>query len=168
MSLASLSSNLHLLCEIRTSISDASPSSGSLASCGSSMHAARSIGAMKKALLMSKRAVSSSSPFCARHIIDDKKSRHHFEDSPWKHCTEEFMCKQGSICPGAQLSSHKSASHFWSVCVSFVCHYPLDGNNCDASALCFCSTDFLVQSLSPNEFLPSFLRAQNSLEAVHL
>ena len=110
------------------------------------MHAARSIGAMKWALLMSKMAVSSSFPFCARNIIDDKKSQQHFKDFSWGHCTEEFMRKQSSICPRAQLSSHKSGSHFWSVCVSFGCHYPLDGNNCDASALCFCSTDFLVES----------------------
>ena len=38
-----------------------------------------------------------------------------------------------------------SASHF-SVCVSYICHYPLDGYICDASTLCFCSTDFLAES----------------------
>ena len=66
--------------------------------------------------------------------------------------------------------AHKSASHFRSVWVSFVCHNPPDGHNCDASALYFSSTDFLVESnlFHPNDSLPTFLRAQDLLEAVHL
>ena len=42
--------------------------------------------------------------FCARNIVADQKSQQHFKDFPWGHCTEEFMRKQGSRCPRAQLS----------------------------------------------------------------
>ena len=120
----------HPICTCSSKSVHRSLSSGSLSSYGNSMHASRSRSAMRWALLMSKMDISSSS--------QSAKSQQHFKDSPWGHCTEEFMRKQGSLCPRAQLSR--------SVCVSSICYYPLDGYNCDASALCFCSTDFLVES----------------------
>ena len=115
------------------------PFSDSLSSSGSSMHTSRSTDVIKCTLLMSKIVISSSSPSTTGTLSLTRSSNNTLKIFPWGHCTEEFIRKQGSLCPRAQLSPHKSVSHVWSVCVSFACDYALDGYNCDVSAL---FTDF--------------------------
>ena len=110
---------------------------------GSSMHASRSIGAMKRALLMSKMAMSSSSPSAPGTLSLTR--------SP----NNTLKISHGGI---ALKSSCASKVHlvFQQVCISpLAClglpclsHNPPDRHNCFASSLCFCSADLEESPIS--------------------
>ena len=139
---------LHLLYEIRTSISEANPLHLRLLAVCLPVD-------RKWALLMSKMTISSSFPFCARNIISDKKSQQHFEDFPWGHCTEEYAQARFTLSSRATLSPQVCNSLL--VCLRLL--YLLLPTWW-VQLRCLCALLLLywfsgrVQSLSPNEFLP--------------
>ena len=88
------------------------------------------------------------------------ESQQHFKDFPRGHCTEDFMRKQGSFRPRAQLSFHKSASNFGSVWVSFLHHNHLMGTTVMPLRFASVQLIFLYSPISFTQRITSFFPAR--------